>query len=133
MTNAEIIKTLPKLKHIKERLRQNQQRVKKLEEIVDVDINIVDILSRVKEVYEGIALNVFKRSNDNFAYHSIGYGIRRAANVYQSAVDSKSWGLNLWGFDWNTDRNFGCGWKKKDAIIAAKRFVALGEIPVRRD
>jgi len=97
----------------------------------------VDLLDRVTEIFEGVALAVNEKAYDNgpaLDVHAVSYDIQRWADVYPNAHNGgQDWGVRFrdtsgagpggrekWG---------GTGWPFAEACAAARAYVAHGTEP----
>jgi hypothetical protein len=145
MKNHEIVRALPQLKTLKSDLRSVEydldHLVKNLTKQRDQLRREVDILSRVTEIDNSVAVNV--RSDDNmygkgYQIGAVAYEIERRAEVYPNAHTSvngvaQDWGVKLHGprkSYGGLEENFlGTSWAWRDAVSVARRWVTHAEVP----
>jgi len=125
MTNDQIIEMLPRKEKLRQQLKDDEIALKKLQESV-VDLrNSIEVLDRVTEVFEGVALQGPRY--DGAGWHTATIN-RRTGLVYK-VVDKRGFsgrriehgfgGLNEW-------MHF--GWTKAAATYAVKVWVAHGRL-----
>ena len=141
MKNAEIIRALPKLKFLKWELKALRAQIIGLERQYERLDEEVDTLSEVTEIFEGIALSTIEDESSygkNFGVSAVDNVIERIAEVYTNAHTSKNgvahdWCIKLKGPRRNAggldEKWLGDSWPYKEAVLIAKRWVALNESP----
>jgi hypothetical protein len=142
MKNAEIIRALPKLKFLKWELKALRAQIIGLERQYEQLDEEVSSLSGVTEIFEGIALSTIEGETiygSDFGVSAVDdCTIERSAQVYTNAHTSKNgvahdWCIKLKGPRRNAggldEKWLGDGWPYKEAVLVAKRWVALNESP----
>lgn len=137
MKNAEIVKAYPHRKTLRAEHEALKKQIKNLLKQEQQLQREVDLLDRVTEIFEGVALTVNEKAYSDgpaLDVHAVSYDIQRWADVYPNAHNGgKDWGIHFrdtsgsapggretWG---------GTGWPFAEACAAARRYVAHGTVP----
>lgn len=142
MTNDEILLGLPQLKTEKDYLTQCEEECASATRQYHKQLEMVRTLERVTEVYEGVALTcadydvapTVTAHGVRFQVWGAGDDVRRYGAVYRDPSEGGRWQCVL------ADTRAGAipgaehtrllsGGTREEYVLAAKRWVALGEVP----
>jgi len=136
VNNAAIVKAYPNRKVLRAEHEALKKQIKNLLKQEQQLQREVDLLDRVTEIFEGVALTVNDKAYSDgpaLDVHAVDYTLGRWADVYPNAHNKgKDWGIHFRdnsgsGFrreDWG-----GCGWPYAEACLVARRYVAHGTQP----
>lgn len=115
---------------LKNQVKEKEKLIEKLREEVRVTAHEADILSRVTEVFHGIALCEYAMGKMH-SFTPADYSIERIGEAYAIAQDDGTWSVNLTtkgapGYGSRNVAHLGFGWSEQAAIDAAKMWVATG-------
>jgi len=125
MTNDQIIEMLPRKEKLRQQLKDDEIALKKLQESTVALSHSIEMLDRVTEIFEGVALQGPRW--EDAGWHTVELN-RRAGRIYK-VVGKRGFsghrseygfkGLNEW-------MHF--GWTKASATYAVKVWVAHGRL-----
>lgn len=131
MNNAQILRALPKIDEKKKRRSEKMAQVKRLARDIEKLEEQIDILEDVNEVYDGVAIKIYKYGH--ITIKAVDYdSISRCAEVYRNAHNGWTWGLHTYtdtygrkGKEWH-----GAQYPDYDEVIKfAKDWVVHGKLP----
>lgn len=131
MNNAQILRALPKIDEKKKRRSEKMVQVKRLAREIEKLEDQLEVLGKVTEVYDGVAINIHKFGSIDI--QAVDYDLTsRSVQVYQNANNGWTWGLHTYedSYGRKGDRWHGAYYPDYDEVIKfAKDWVVHGKLP----
>ena len=131
MNNAQILRALPKVMEKKTCLSEKKAQAERLAKEIDKLEDQLETLRKVTEVYDGVAINIYKFGS--IEIQAVDYDLTsRCAQIYQNAHNGWTFGLHTYDdlYGRKGDKWHGAHFPDHDEVMKfGKDWVAHGTPP----
>lgn len=133
ITNKVIARELPRLKLLRRELAVMERDLTRRERLRQRLVDLVATIENTTAIIRGVAVRERRGRHDGrFTYNVTGVLNDRSAIVYESAQTRGIYGLTVYVVG-KPERWYGLGWKRGEAVAAARSWVVENGSPNRED